>query len=100
AIISSSCRRDMRRWQPSWLGPTRSSPASSGVRIATSGPGATHLVTGIYDARADHQPLLAIVGQQARGAIGGHYCKRLISPPYSKMLKATSFSNIRHGRRY
>lgn len=44
-----------------------------GVCIATSGPGAAHLVTGMYDARADHQPLLAIVGQQARGAMGGHY---------------------------
>ncbi len=44
-----------------------------GVCIATSGPGATHLVTGMYDARLDHQPLLAIVGQQARSAIGGHY---------------------------
>lgn len=44
-----------------------------GVCIATSGPGATHLLTGMYDARADHQPLLAIVGQQARGAIGSHY---------------------------
>jgi pyruvate dehydrogenase (quinone) len=44
-----------------------------GVCIATSGPGAAHLLTGMYDARADHQPLLAIVGQQARGAIGGHY---------------------------
>ncbi len=44
-----------------------------GVCIATSGPGAVHLVTGMYDARADHQPLLAIVGQQARGALGGHY---------------------------
>jgi pyruvate dehydrogenase (quinone) len=44
-----------------------------GVCIATSRPGAAHLVTGMYDARADHQPLLAIVGQQARGALGGHY---------------------------
>lgn len=44
-----------------------------GVCVATSGPGATHLVTGMYDARADHQPLLAIVGQQARGAMGGRY---------------------------
>lgn len=44
-----------------------------GVCIATSGPGATHLVTGLYDARMDHQPVLAIVGQQARSAIGGHY---------------------------
>jgi pyruvate dehydrogenase (quinone) len=44
-----------------------------GVCLPTSGPGAAHLVTGMYDARADHQPLLAIVGQQARGALGGHY---------------------------
>ena len=44
-----------------------------GVCIATSGPGATHLVTGLYDARLDHQPVLAICGQQARTALGGHY---------------------------
>ncbi|OEC95960.1 MULTISPECIES: thiamine pyrophosphate-requiring protein [unclassified Rhizobium] len=44
-----------------------------GVCIATSGPGATHLVTGLYDARLDHQPVLALVGQQARRALGGHY---------------------------
>jgi pyruvate dehydrogenase (quinone) len=44
-----------------------------GVCIATSGPGATHLITGLYDARLDHMPVLAIAGQQARAAIGGHY---------------------------
>ena len=44
-----------------------------GVCMATSGPGATHLVTGLYDARLDHMPVLAICGQQARTAIGGHY---------------------------
>ncbi len=44
-----------------------------GVCLATSGPGASHLVTGLYDARLDHMPVLAIVGQQARNAIGGHY---------------------------
>ncbi|HEX4377554.1 MAG TPA: thiamine pyrophosphate-requiring protein [Steroidobacteraceae bacterium] len=44
-----------------------------GVCIATSGPGATHLLTGMYDARLDHMPLLAIAGQQARAALGGHY---------------------------
>src|SRR5215470_11067430 len=44
-----------------------------GVCIATSGPGATHLVTGLYDARLDHMPVLAITGQQARDALGGHY---------------------------
>ncbi len=44
-----------------------------GVCLATSGPGAIHLLTGLYDARLDHQPVLAIVGQQARAAIGGSY---------------------------
>ncbi|HWE72349.1 MAG TPA: thiamine pyrophosphate-requiring protein [Stellaceae bacterium] len=44
-----------------------------GVCIATSGPGAAHLITGLYDARLDHMPVLAIVGQQARAALGGHY---------------------------
>ncbi|HEX7933264.1 MAG TPA: thiamine pyrophosphate-requiring protein [Paraburkholderia sp.] len=44
-----------------------------GVCIATSGPGASHLITGLYDARMDHMPVLAITGQQARAALGGHY---------------------------
>jgi pyruvate dehydrogenase (quinone) len=44
-----------------------------GVCIATSGPGASHLVTGLYDARLDHQPVLALAGQQARTALGAHY---------------------------
>ncbi|MBV9289568.1 MAG: thiamine pyrophosphate-requiring protein [Hyphomicrobiales bacterium] len=44
-----------------------------GVCMATSGPGASHLITGLYDARLDHMPVLAIAGQQARAAIGGHY---------------------------
>ncbi|WP_277374699.1 thiamine pyrophosphate-requiring protein [Pseudomonas sp. AA-38] len=44
-----------------------------GVCIATSGPGAAHLLTGLYDARMDHMPVLAIAGQQARTALGGHY---------------------------
>ena len=44
-----------------------------GVCMATSGPGATHLITGMYDARLDHMPLLAIAGQQARSGLGGHY---------------------------
>ena len=44
-----------------------------GVCMATSGPGAIHLLNGLYDARLDHQPVLAIVGQQARSALGGDY---------------------------
>src|SRR3954453_17327415 len=48
-----------------------------GVCIATSGPGASHLITGLYDALMDHQPMLAIVGQQARNALGGQYQQEL-----------------------
>ena len=44
-----------------------------GVCMATSGPGAVHLLNGLYDARLDHMPVLAIVGQQARTAVGAHY---------------------------
>lgn len=48
-----------------------------GVCVATSGPGASHLITGLYDARMDHMPVLAISGQQARNALGGHYQQEL-----------------------
>ena len=48
-----------------------------GVCLATSGPGASHLITGLYDARLDHMPVLAIAGQQARAALGGHYQQEL-----------------------
>lgn len=44
-----------------------------GVCMATSGPGAIHLLNGLYDAKMDHQPVLAIIGQQARAAMGGSY---------------------------
>src|SRR5690606_26675425 len=44
-----------------------------GVCMATSGPGAIHLLNGLYDAKLDHQPVVAIVGQQARSALGGDY---------------------------
>src|SRR5439155_18134224 len=44
-----------------------------GVCLATSGPGAIHLLNGLYDAQMDHVPVVAIVGQQARAAIGGSY---------------------------
>ena len=44
-----------------------------GVCLATSGPGAIHLLNGLYDAKLDHQPVLAIVGQQARMGLGGNY---------------------------
>src|SRR5205809_4119844 len=44
-----------------------------GVCMATSGPGAIHLLNGLYDAKLDHQPVLAIVGQQKRMSLGAQY---------------------------
>src|SRR5699024_7973411 len=43
------------------------------VCLATSGPGAIHLLNGLYDAKMDHQSVVAIVGQQARMSLGGNY---------------------------
>src|SRR5690606_511095 len=44
-----------------------------GVCLATSGPGAIHLLNGLYDARMDHQPVVAVVGQQARASMGSEF---------------------------
>jgi pyruvate dehydrogenase (quinone) len=44
-----------------------------GVCLATSGPGAIHLLNGLYDAKLDHVPVLALVGQTDRSALGGAY---------------------------
>jgi pyruvate dehydrogenase (quinone) len=73
-----------------------------GVCIATSGPGASHLVTGLYDARMDHMPVLAITGQQARTAIGGHYQQELDLPSLLKDVagafveQASAPAQVRH----
>ena len=73
-----------------------------GVCLATSGPGAIHLLNGLYDAKADHQPVLAIVGQQARAALGGDYQQEVdllslfkdVAHEYAHM--ATVPAQIRH----
>ena len=44
-----------------------------GICMATSGPGAIHLLNGLYDAKLDHVPVVAIVGQTSRSAMGGSY---------------------------
>src|SRR5919112_2856058 len=44
-----------------------------GVCMSTSGPGAVHLLNGLYDAKLDHAPVVAIVGQQARMSLGASY---------------------------
>jgi pyruvate dehydrogenase (quinone) len=73
-----------------------------GVCIATSGPGASHLITGLYDARLDHMPVLAICGQQARTALGGHYQQEVDLPAMfrdvagSFVQQATMPSQVRH----
>ncbi len=46
---------------------------ATGVCLATSGPGAVHLLNGLYDAKLDHVPVVAIVGQTDRSAMGSHY---------------------------
>ncbi|HLR84180.1 MAG TPA: thiamine pyrophosphate-requiring protein [Nocardioidaceae bacterium] len=48
-----------------------------GVCAATSGPGAVHLLNGLYDAKLDHVPVVAIIGQTNRTAIGGSYQQEL-----------------------
>jgi pyruvate dehydrogenase (quinone) len=48
-----------------------------GVCIATSGPGAVHLMNGLYDAKGDNAPVLAVVGQQARAAGGSDFQQEL-----------------------
>ncbi|MGY4626340.1 thiamine pyrophosphate-requiring protein [Bradyrhizobium sp. USDA 4486] len=73
-----------------------------GVCIATSGPGASHLITGLYDALLDHQPVLAIVGQQARDALGGNYQQELDLVSMFKdvagayVVQASSPAQVRH----
>ena len=73
-----------------------------GVCIATSGPGAAHLVTGLYDARLDHMPVLAIAGQQARNALGAHYQQEVDLPSLLKDVagafveQASTPAQVRH----
>src|SRR5690625_3865126 len=45
----------------------------TGVCVSTSGPGAVHLLNGLYDAKKDHVPVVAIIGQQARISLGTDY---------------------------
>ncbi|RZL37054.1 MAG: thiamine pyrophosphate-requiring protein [Rubrivivax sp.] len=73
-----------------------------GVCMATSGPGAIHLLNGLYDAKADHQPVVAIVGQQARSALGGDYQQEVDLPSLFKdvahefVQMATVPTQVRH----
>ena len=65
-----------------------------GVCMATSGPGAIHLLNGLYDAKLDHVPVVAIVGQTNRSAMGGSYQQEVdllslfkdVASPYVQMV--------------
>ncbi|HKT84302.1 MAG TPA: thiamine pyrophosphate-requiring protein, partial [Solirubrobacterales bacterium] len=74
----------------------------AGVCLATSGPGAIHLLNGLYDAKLDHQPVVAIVGQQARSGLGGNYQQEVDLQTLFKdvaheyVQTATEASQVRH----
>ena len=61
-----------------------------GVCMATSGPGAIHLLNGLYDAKLDHQPVVAIVGQQARTSLGATTSRRSTSTRSTRTSRASS----------
>src|SRR6201993_3831264 len=63
-----------------------------GVCLATSGPGAIHLLNGLYDAKLDHAPVVAIVGQQARMALGGEYQQEVDLP---RLFKVDAYEFVR-----
>jgi pyruvate dehydrogenase (quinone) len=73
-----------------------------GVCLATQGPGAVHLLNGLYDAKLDHQPVVAIVGQPAQMSLGSHFQQEIdlvalykdVAGAYCQML--TSPAQVRH----
>jgi pyruvate dehydrogenase (quinone) len=72
-----------------------------GVCLSTGGPGATHLVTGLYDAAADHVPVLAIVGQAEVTVRGAAYQQemnldRLFADVASFVYEVDSPAQLRH----
>lgn len=59
-----------------------------GVVTSTQGPGAVHLLNGLYDAKLDHHPLVAIVGQQPTTALGSEYQQEIDLPALFKDVAA------------
>ena len=72
-----------------------------GVCLSTGGPGATHLITGLYDAKLDHMPVLAICGQAPRSARGAHYQQeinlgRMFADVAEYVQEAATAPQVRH----
>src|SRR3954471_19552112 len=72
-----------------------------GVCLSTGGPGASHLITGLYDAKLDHAPVLAITGQAPRTARGAHYQQeinldRMFADVADYVQEAEAPAQVRH----
>jgi pyruvate dehydrogenase (quinone) len=72
-----------------------------GVCLSTGGPGAAHMVTGLYDAKMDHVPVLAITGQAPTTSRGAHYQQelnltRLFQDVADYVYEASQPSQVRH----
>lgn len=72
-----------------------------GVCLSTGGPGASHLVTGLYDAKLDHAPVLAITGQASSSSRGAGYQQelnldRLFADVADYVQEAASPAQVRH----
>jgi pyruvate dehydrogenase (quinone) len=61
---------------------------SVGVVTSTQGPGAIHLLNGLYDAKLDGVPVVAIVGQQNTSVLGSDTCKRWTADPGERRRRA------------
>lgn len=72
-----------------------------GVCLSTGGPGATHLITGLYDAKSDHVPVLAIAGQAETTVRGASYQQelnldRMFADVADFVQEATAPAQLRH----
>ena len=67
----------MKKTPPLWPWATPSTPAQPGVMLSTQGPGAVHLLNGLYDAKMDSVPVVAIIGQQSRSVLGSAYMQEI-----------------------
>ncbi|WP_341770740.1 thiamine pyrophosphate-requiring protein [Actinomycetospora succinea] len=72
-----------------------------GCCVVTSGPGAVHALNGLYDAKLDHQPVVALVGHTAQTAQGGGYYQELdlgalLSDVTGYLAEVKDPSQVRH----
>ncbi|MGW3783743.1 thiamine pyrophosphate-requiring protein [Micromonospora chokoriensis] len=67
-----------------------------GCALVTSGPGAIHLLNGLYDAKLDHQPVVALVGHTATTAEGGGYYQEVDLLALYKDVAAAFLAQLDH----